>query len=114
MIKPVYSEKVVGVVLRSGKPVICSESLVEGRNDVVDTLKVLRIKSLMCLPIIGGSEVLGALYLDSLKRPDGFRKDDLLDLLDIAQRIAVTVESDRFAADLLEVTRDLSGKDRGV
>jgi hypothetical protein len=104
-----YSEEVVKSVLKAGKPVVYSKSYVEDRNGVVDTLKVLKIESVMCFPLIGASGVIGALYLDSLKRPDGFRRDDLLDLLDIAQRIAVTVEADRFAADVLEVARNLTG-----
>jgi hypothetical protein len=102
-----YSEKVVKAVLKAGKPLVYSKSYVEDREGVVDTLEVLKIESVMCLPLIG-SGVVGAMYLDSLKRPDGFRKDDLLDLLDIAQRIAVTVESDRFAADILDAATNLS------
>jgi pSer/pThr/pTyr-binding forkhead associated (FHA) protein len=110
--KATYSEKVVENVLKTGRPVVYSKSYVEDRNGVVDTLKILKIQSVMCLPLIGGSGVLGALYLDSLMRPDGFRKYDLLDLWDIAQRIAVTVESYRFEADILEVVRNLGGDDK--
>jgi hypothetical protein len=106
-----YSEKVVKAVLKAGKPVVYSKSYVEDCDGVVDTLKVLKIESVMCLPLVG-SGVVGAVYLDSLKRPDGFRKDDLLDLLDIAQRIAVTVESDRFAQDILHAATSLSDDDK--
>ena len=67
---------------------------------------------MICLPLIGGSGVVGAMYLDSLKRPDGFRKDDLLDLLYIAQRIAVAVESERFTGHLLDAGRNLSDDDK--
>jgi phosphoserine phosphatase RsbU/P len=109
--KASYSEKAVKVVVKAGKPVVYSKSYVEDRDGVVDTLKVLKIESVICLPLIGGSGVIGAMYLDSLKRPDGFRKHDLLDLMDIAQRIAVTVESDRFAADIFEVARNLGDDD---
>ena len=110
--KASYSEKVVKVVLKAGKPVVYSKSYVEDRDGVVDTLKVLKIESVMCLPLIGGSGVIGAMYLDSLSRPDGFRKDDLLDLLYIAQRIAVAVESDRFTAHLLDAIRNLADDDK--
>jgi len=107
--KATYSEKVVESVLKAGKPVVYSKSYVEDRNGVVDTLKIFKIESVICLPLIGAAGVVGAMYLDSLKRPDGFRRDDLLDLLDIAQRIAVAVESDRFASDMLEVANSLAG-----
>jgi pSer/pThr/pTyr-binding forkhead associated (FHA) protein len=104
-----FSEEVVRNVLKTGKPIVYSKSYVEDRNGLVDTLKVLKIESVLCFPLIGSSGVVGTLYLDSLKRPDGFRRDDLLDLLDITQRIAVTVEADRFAADMLEVAKNLTG-----
>jgi hypothetical protein len=109
--KASYSEKAVKVVLKAGKPLVYSKSYVEDRDGVVDTLKVLKIRSVLCLPLIGGSGVIGAMYLDSLKTPDGFRKDDILDLFYIAQRIAVTLESDRFAADILDAVRNLTGDD---
>ena len=110
--KTVYSEKVVDLVLKKGTPVVYSKSFVEDRNSVVDTLKILKIKSVLCLPLKGGSGVLGAMYLDSVNRPDGFRKDDIFDLLNIAQRIALTVESDRFAADVVEAAKSLAGDDK--
>jgi hypothetical protein len=37
------------------------------------------------------------MYVDSLKRPDGFSDDDLLILLDIAQRVSLAVETDQVA-----------------
>jgi len=109
--KATYSEKVVESVIRAGKPLVYSKSYVEDRNGLVDTLKIFKIESVLCLPLMGGAGVVGVMYLDSLKRPDGFRREDLLDLLDIAQRIAVTVESDRFAADMVEVAKSLAGVD---
>jgi hypothetical protein len=108
-----YSEKVVDSVLKAGKPMVYTKGYVEDRNGLVDTLKVLKIESVMCLPLIAGSGVVGAMYLDSLKMPDGFRRNDLLDLLDVAQRIAITVEANRLAADLIEVVKNLTGDDEG-
>jgi hypothetical protein len=51
---------------------------------------------------------MGAMYVDSGKRPEGFRKEDLLILLDIGQRVALAVETERLAADLEEVARSLN------
>lgn len=104
-----YGEKVVEKVLRTGRPVVYSKSYTEDRDGILDTLKILKIQSVMCLPLTGSAEVLGALYIDSLTRPDGFRKYDLLDLWEIAQRIAVTVESSRFAADITGAIKRLDG-----
>jgi pSer/pThr/pTyr-binding forkhead associated (FHA) protein len=105
-----YSEEVIRRVLKSAKPLVYSKTYTEDGNALLDTLKVLKIESVLCVPLLSGSGLIGAMYLDSLKRPDGFRKDDLLALLDIGQRIAVTVERDRFALEIMEVSRNLSGE----
>jgi len=52
---------------------------------------------------------MGAMYVDSLKRPDGFRRDDLLTLLDIGQRVALAVKTDLLASDLEEAAMSLAG-----
>jgi len=104
-----YSEEVVRRVLQSSKPLVYSKIYTEDGPAVIDTLKVLKIESVLCTPLISGSGLVGAMYLDSLKRPDGFRKDDLLILLDIGQRIAVAVERERFAADITEFANILTG-----
>jgi pSer/pThr/pTyr-binding forkhead associated (FHA) protein len=104
-----FSEEVVQSVLEGGKPLIFSKGYTEAESGLVDTLKVQKIESVMCIPLINGSRIIGAMYVDSLKRPDGFRKDDLLTLLDIGQRIALAVETDRLAYDLAEVARNLVG-----
>ena len=104
-----FSEEVVQSVLEGGEPLIFSKGYTEAESGLVDTLKVQKIESVMCIPLINGSRIIGAMYVDSLKRPDGFRKDDLLTLLDIGQRIALAVETDRLASDLAQVAKSLIG-----
>jgi transcriptional regulator with GAF, ATPase, and Fis domain len=104
-----FSGEVVQTVLETRKPLIFSKGYVEQESVLVDTLKVQKIESVMCVPLINGSRIMGAMYVDSLKRPDGFRRDDLLTLLDIGQRVALAVETDRLASDLAEVARSLIG-----
>jgi adenylate cyclase len=108
-ISPSFSEEVVQRVLETGKPLIFSKGYTEERNALVDTLKVQKIESVMCVPLINGSRIMGAMYVDSLKKPDGFRKDDLLTFLDIGQRVALAVETDRLASDLEEAANILLG-----
>jgi pSer/pThr/pTyr-binding forkhead associated (FHA) protein len=104
-----YSQEVIQRVLEDGKPLIFSKGYTGEESTLVNTLKVQKIESVMCVPLINGPRILGAMYVDSLKRPDGFRKDDLLVLLDIGQRVALAVESDRLASDLEEAARSLIG-----
>jgi two-component system, NtrC family, sensor kinase len=110
-IMPSFSGEAVQHVLESGAPLIFSKGYTEEESVIVDTLKVQKIESVMCVPLINGSRTVGAMYIDSLKRPDGFRKDDLLVLLDIGQRVALAIETDRLATDLEQVAKSLVGED---
>jgi len=106
-----FSEEVVQTVLKTGKPVIFSKGYIKEESPLVNTLKVQKIKSVICAPLINGTRIMGAMYVDSLKRPDGFRADDLMILLDIGQRVALAVETDRLATDLEEVGKNLVEED---
>jgi len=94
-----FNEEVVQTVLKRGKPLILTKGYPGEKNGFFDTLELHKIESLVCVPLNKGSHIMGAMYVDSLKRPDGFSDDDLLILLDIAQRIALAVKTDRVALD---------------
>ena len=106
-----FSGEVVQTVLEAGKPLIFSKGYIQEESALVATLKVQKLESVICVPLINGSRTMGAMYVDYLKMPDGFRKDDLLILLDIGQRVALAVETDRLASDLAQVARSLIGDD---
>lgn len=102
-----YCEDIVSRVIKSRKPVIISDAKTE-ESDFADTLELLNIESVMCLPLIHRSQTLGVIYVDSLERPFGFRREDLYLLLNLAQRIAPAIEDIRFASEISEVIEDLS------
>lgn len=104
-----FSEEVVQTVLEGGKPLIFSKGYTEDGRGPADTLEVQKVESVVCVPLINRSRIMGAMYVDSGKRPEGFRKEDLLILLDIGQRVALAVETERLSADLEEVARTLVG-----
>ena len=108
-ISPSFSEEVVQSVLETGKPLIFSKGYTEGKSTLIETPEGQKIESVMCVPLINGSRIMGAMYVDSLKWPDGFRKDDLLTLLDIGQRVALAVETNRLTSDLEEAAKSLLG-----
>jgi pSer/pThr/pTyr-binding forkhead associated (FHA) protein len=105
---PLYSDKVAQKVLSTGKPLVFSKACTANEEGLVDTLKLQKIESVICVPLMGGSQVFGIMYIDSLKRPDGFRRDDFLDLLDIGQRVALAVQKERVSLDVLKIATTLS------
>jgi pSer/pThr/pTyr-binding forkhead associated (FHA) protein len=108
---PPYCEKAIHKTVKTRKPMVYSTGYTANEKGLVDTLKVLKIESVMCIPLISGSKIMGAMYIDSLERPDGFRKDDLLLLLDISQRVALAIEQIRFASETSEIVKNLLGED---
>ncbi len=99
-ISPPYCEEAVRQALETRKPVAYSKTYTANEEIIVDTLKILKIESVLSIPLISGSKTMGVLYLDSLERPDGFRIDDLLVVLEISQRIALAMEGTRVGSEI--------------
>jgi 3',5'-cyclic-nucleotide phosphodiesterase len=107
-----YSQRVVELVLKDKKPLVISDVQTED-NELLDTLKVLKIECVMCVPMIFGSEVFGAIYVDSLERPYGFREEDLSLFMELGQQIALTLEKARFASEIANIADTLTSDSVG-
>ena len=107
-ITPPYCEEAVQQAVKTRKPVVYSKTYTANEEIVVDTLKILKIESVLAIPLINGSKSLGVLYLDSLERPDGFRMDDLLVVLEISQRIGLAMQETRMDSKISSVAEKLS------
>jgi len=94
-----YSESIVDRVIKDGKAVRMSNTKYEASGDVSDSINDLKIKSIMCVPLISNEEILGVIYVDS-RGVYGFRKDDLLLLNSLSGPIAVAVEKAMLASEL--------------
>jgi two-component system, NtrC family, sensor kinase len=102
-VTPPYCEEAVQQALKTRKPVVYSKTYTANEDIIVDTLKILKIESVLAIPLISGPKNMGVLYLDSLERPDGFRMDDLLVVLEISQRIALAMHETRVGSEIPSV-----------
>jgi hypothetical protein len=94
-----YCIDVVKRVLEDRKPVAFSNVQTEEDGELVDTLRIMKIESVMCLPMFSRSQPIGLIYVDSLERPHGFRKDDLSLFTELSQITALSVQKARFASE---------------
>jgi predicted component of type VI protein secretion system len=94
-----YCTDVVKRVLEERKPVAFTNVQTEQEGGLVDTLRILKIESVMCLPMFSHSQAIGLIYVDSLERPHGFRKDDLSLFTELSQITALSVQRARFASE---------------
>lgn len=61
---PPYCEGAVQQALKTRKPVVYSRAYAANEEIIVDTLKILKIESVLAIPLISGSKSVGVLYLD--------------------------------------------------
>jgi sigma-B regulation protein RsbU (phosphoserine phosphatase) len=95
-----FSRDVVVRVIREGKAVMIPDAHSGEGMELLETLKLMKIGSVMCVPLISRSQMLGAIYVDSLHKPYGFRKEDLSLLTAFASRAALAIENALLYANL--------------
>jgi GAF domain-containing protein len=88
-----FSTEVLEHVMRLKEGFMISDADTEKRDDVLDTLKLLHIRSVMCVPLISRSKLVGVLYVDSITKPYGFRGEDLHLLSAVSSPVAVAIEN---------------------
>jgi len=95
-----FSRDVVDRVIREGKAVMIPDAHRGEEMELLETLKLMKIGSVLCVPLISRSQMLGAIYVDSLHKPYGFRKEDLSLLTAFASRAALAIENALLYANL--------------
>lgn len=72
-----YCPDIVEQVIEEGKGIMVRDVQAGGEREIPDTLKLFKINSVMCVPLVSKSRVRGVLYVDCLTKAHGFRKEDL-------------------------------------
>lgn len=94
-----YCRDVVKRVITDRMPVVISNAQTLKEDELADTLKVLKIESVICLPLMSDSQIMGVMYFDSLRRLYGFSREDVRLFKDLSRRIVGAIKEDRFASD---------------
>jgi pSer/pThr/pTyr-binding forkhead associated (FHA) protein len=91
--KAAYSRTVVNRVIKERTPVSMLDTLEEKEINLSESIRSGRIRSIMCVPLISRSRVMGVIYVDSVNKPHGFRKEDLDLLTALSSPAAVAIEN---------------------
>jgi pSer/pThr/pTyr-binding forkhead associated (FHA) protein len=89
----VYSRTIVNRVLQEHKPVIMLDTNQEDKADLSESIEIMRIRSVMCVPLISRSKIRGVIYVDSINKPYGFRREDLSLLTALSIPAAYAIEN---------------------
>lgn len=93
--KQIYNKELVQKALIMNEPVMIKDSSKIENVDkrVTESLQIMKIRSAMCVPITSVYSIRGIIYVDSVSRPKGFRKNDLALLKDISGRAALAMDN---------------------
>ena len=88
-----YSVDVVEQVIKNNKAVIISDVYLEDKDGLSGTLEIMKIGSVMCVPLISKSQLWGVIYVDSVDKAYGFREEDLDLITALSSPIALAIEN---------------------
>ena len=103
-----YCKEIVQRVLELRRPVAFPDAEAKEDDELADTLKIMKIESVMCVPLVSDTRTIGVIYVDSFQGPDGFRSEDVSLFMDLSQRTARAIENDRFASEISGIANTLS------
>jgi len=95
-----YNQPVVDKVCKAGKAIRMSDTAYEPPSVLLEDMGTAKIRSVLCVPIISNSKISGAIYVDSVRVPYGFRKEDLLLFNTLSGSLAIAIENIQFADKL--------------
>jgi len=88
-----YSRTIVSKVIREGKAVMMADISREEESELSESIELMKIKSIMCVPLISNQGTKGVIYVHSVNVPRGFRKDDLYLLTCMSTPAALALEN---------------------
>jgi len=82
------------------QPIITADALHEPTYEKADSVQLLRLRSVMCVPLIARGRILGAIYLENRREKGVFEQKDLKPLGYFAAQVAVSIENAALNAEL--------------
>ncbi|MBN1106955.1 MAG: response regulator [Deltaproteobacteria bacterium] len=88
-----YSRSIVDRVIKERRALMMSDTLGEQKGNYSASMEMMKVRSVMCVPLISRSQIRGVLYVDSVDKPFGFRKEDLALLSALSAPAAIAIEN---------------------
>jgi len=88
-----YSRKTVDRVIKTAQPLIILDTKTQEKTDLSESMEFLRIRSIMCAPLISRSQLRGVIYVDTVEKAYGFTREDLSVLTALSGPAAIAIEN---------------------
>jgi phosphoserine phosphatase RsbU/P len=86
---------IVEGVARNGQPVLTGDAQIDPRFSMRQSVRLLGLRSILCVPLIIKLQILGTVYVDNRIQAGIFTQDDLDLLSSIAYSAAIAIENAR-------------------
>jgi transcriptional regulator with GAF, ATPase, and Fis domain len=87
------SKTIIETVRNERTCLLCADATTDPRLDQASSVASHQIRSVMCVPLALGDEIVGVLYVDNRSLPNEFTSEDLWLLRAMANQIAVIIEN---------------------
>jgi PAS domain S-box-containing protein len=88
-----YSHTIVERVIKEGKALLSPNYDDQELHDLSESLKLMRVTSTMCVPLVSKGKVLGVIYVHSRELGASFEREDLLFLTALSGPAAMAIEN---------------------
>src|SRR5258706_13391131 len=87
------SMSILSEVVLNGKPIILRDANSDPKWNQAKSVVMLRLRSVMCVPLISRGEIIGAIYVENRKISGRFHDEDLTPLTLFANQAAGSIEN---------------------
>ncbi len=89
------SRTISDAVLRERQAILTSDAMVDPRFAGADSVVLNKVRSAMCVPLWNNKEVIGLIYVDTVREASSYSREDLQVLTLVANLAAVKIENAR-------------------
>ena len=93
-------------VVSEREPIVTARAMDDPKIDPSHSIDILKLRSVMCVPLIARNHVIGALYLENRSQDSIFIKKDLEPLQFFASQAAVSIENAMLNEELERLSRE--------
>lgn len=96
------SHTILKKVIERRKPAVIADAMLDPSLGTAESVIALRLRSVMCAPLIASGNILGAIYVENRSNQDAFDQQDLKALEYFAAMAAVGIENAMLNAELAQ------------
>ncbi|MBL7684547.1 MAG: sigma 54-interacting transcriptional regulator, partial [Deltaproteobacteria bacterium] len=101
------STNIAEQVLNSGEALQTDDATGDNRFNEYQSVMILKLRSILCLPIQSRSKTVGVLYMDNRYRPGTFKKANLKVLQAFCDQVGIAIENAKLFSEYQRIEKEL-------